>query len=266
MDRILAIPYQATIELQKKDLKLSDVFGIWLKTKLGLRKLTAEKKDSQTNLAKYLLTCIDKRNDTIFSNPFMSSAIFLDPRFRGQISRDENKMEQAKTTLKNVWRRLIVIENLSSPGTQINASNTSNNSDPSFEFDADDELDKFLSGNVQNQSNQPNQQIREEDDIEFLLDNFNPPSISSKTDVLEYWENEKHNNAVLYRLAAVIYSIPPTEVQIERDFSELNFVFSSRRCSLTKEHLEDIMIIHLNKDLFYVVNNEQLEKFKNRPE
>lgn len=64
------------------------------------------------------------------------------------------------------------------------------------------------------------------------------------------------------KLATVMFSIPPTEVQIEKDFSELNFVFSDRRCMLTKERLEDIMIINFNEDLFFTVKKEQLNELK----
>lgn len=126
---------------------------------------------------------------------------------------------------------------------------------------SDDDLDRSLIGNVQSQADE---QVRVEDDIDLLLETFDPPLISSKTDIIGYWESIKDDNEVLYKLAMVIFSIPPTEVQIERDFSELNFVFSARRCGLTKERLEDIMIIHLNKDLFYVVKNEQLMELKSK--
>lgn len=62
----------------------------------------------------------------------------------------------------------------------------------------------------------------------------------------------------------VVYGIPPTEVQIERDFSALNFVFSNRRCMIQEERLEDIMVIHLNPDLFYEVKEEELIALKSR--
>lgn len=255
MDKVLRFPYQATIELQIQSLTLSDVFGIWLKMRLGLAALISSKKNMKTNLAKHLMTALDNRKDVIFSNPFMSSALFLDPRFRSQIRRDESKMEEAKMTLKNVWRRLKVIESLSAIDTNANNSHTSTVSDASFEYNAEEELEKFLTGNSRNQSNE---QMQVEEDIDMLLETFDPPHISSKMDILEYWDKEKDDNNVLYRLAMVIFSIPPTEVQIERDFSKLNFVFSSRRCNLAEERLNDIMVINLNSDLFHIVKNEEL--------
>lgn len=66
----------------------------------------------------------------------------------------------------------------------------------------------------------------------------------------------------MYKLAKVIAAIPPTEVQIERDFSKLNFVFSNRRCSLTEDKLEDIMIIYLNDELFQQVKEDELNELR----
>lgn len=259
MHKVLSIPYQATINLQKRDLKLSDVYGIWLKIKLGLSKLISTRRDYKTDLANHILTALGNRSDTIFSNPFMSSAVFLDPRYRAQIRSNEIKMQEAKSTLKNVWRRLIVIENLGVNDTTIDTSNTSTTSDPNSQLISDDDLDRFLLGNVENNTNV---QVQTTLDIDMLLESFNPPIVSSKTDILEYWESLKDDNEELYKLATVIFSIPPTEVQIERDFSELNFVFNALRCALTKERLEDIMIINLNKDLFFTVKKERLNELK----
>lgn len=80
--------------------------------------------------------------------------------------------------------------------------------------------------------------------------------------LLKYWEGNQKQHPELYKLAKVIYSVSPTEVQIERDFSKLNFVFSDRRCQLTKERFQDIMIIHINPDLFETVANEALDEAK----
>lgn len=256
MTYILKIPYDATISLQKQTLTLSDVFGIWLIMQLHLEACVA-KNHYQTNLAKHLLSTLNERKETIFKNPFMSSALFLDPRYRGQIVRNEDKIRQAKATLTNIWRRLIYI-NAPIDCEEVNqSSNHANTSDTSisFEYDKQAALDRFLGGSPQNESIVSSQL---EEDIECLLDTFDPPRMKSNMSVLQYWEEKKLENEALYKLAMVVYSIPPTEVQIERDFSKLNFVFSDRRCRLTQERLEDIMIINLNDELFNEVKEEQL--------
>lgn len=268
MDNILSIPFKATIELQKQSLILSDVFGIWVKMKLHLKAIVSAKKNYQTKLANYLLSALGERYDAHFSNPFMSSALFLDPRYRSQIMNDECKMNEAKATLMNVWRRLIVLKSAvptdAAASEPINVSNTSTSSEPSFEFNSDEEMDKYLKGAAQNQSNVQLQMEQAEGDIEMLLDLFDPPLANPKTDVLEFWENEKEKNESLHTLAMVVFAIPPTEVQIERDFSKLSFVFNKLRCKLTEERLEDIMIINLNSDIFFDVKKEQIIELKTK--
>lgn len=263
-ENVLSVPYRATIELQKQDLILSDVFGIFLKMELHLSAIVKAKKNSKTGLATYLLKSLDERKDVIFSNPFMSAALFLDPRYRSQIISDKAKVEDAKATLKKIWRRLIVLRSPVSVNVPINISSESTSTEGGMEFDPDEELDKFLLGSTQNDSTVQIQAEQEKEDICTLLESFNPPAVTSKIDVVSYWEREKENNEILYALAMIVFAIPPTEVQIERDFSKLGFVFNEYRCSLTEERLEDIMILNLNSDLFYEIKKEQLEEQKSK--
>lgn len=262
IEHVLSVPYKATIDLQKQDLILSDVFGLWLKMKLHLSAIITAKKNYETDLAKHLLNTLEERKDTIFSNPFMSAALFLDPRYRSQIVNDEAKMEDAKSILKNIWRRSIALRSPVSSNVPMNISSASTNSEESMHFDPDEEVDKYLFGQSRNDSGAQIQAEQEKEDISMLLELFNPPAISSKTNVLSYWEQEKENNEILYELAMIVFAIPPTEVQIERDFSKLSFVFSDLRCNLAEERLEDIMIINLNSEIFYEIKNEQLMELK----
>lgn len=251
---ILSIPYNATISLQKQSLTLSDVFGIWLQMELHMKACETHKK-YRTKLAKLLLTTFNERKETVFGNALMTSAIFLDPRFRSQIVHDENKMSLAKETLKNIWRRLNTTENDVSVEVSDVSGGSNASSNVSFEFDEATELDNFLASSRASNESHPNQT---EIDIDFVLDSFNPEPIKCKDDILIYWETIKNNAPSLYKIAMVVFAIPPTEVQIERDFSKLNFVFSNRRCRLTEERLEDIMAIHLNDELFHEVKQKEL--------
>lgn len=259
---VLSIPYKATIELQKQNLTLSDVFGIWLKAQLHLNACVNLKKNYKTDLAKHLLSAMNERKETVFKNPLMAAALFLDPRFRRQITQNEEKMDEAIKTLKNIWRRLVTLnavnQNVSVEEVNMNISDKSAGSNISFEFDERAEMNKFLSGNQNAVSVAKSHEI----DIEHCLEMFDPPAMSSESDIFEFWKSVKDQNAEMYELAMAVFAVPPTEVQIERDFSKLNFVFTDRRCSLTEERLEDIMIIHLNDELFYQVKNDLLNNFK----
>lgn len=243
---ILGIPYRATISLQKKDLTLSDAFGIWLIAKLHLIQATKQTY-YKTKLAAHLLDALEKRKTAIFNNPFMCAALFLDPRFRKELMKDSVKFEEAMKLIADVWHR---IESSTEPS--LNKSSTANPSDISFEFDENTALQNYIEGNLNNSNEM------QTTDIELLLEKFDPEPLNSNETVLQYWERMKDRHSILYKLANVIFAIPPTEVQIERDFSSLNFVFTDRRCSLTEERLEDIMILHINPDLFYLVKSEEL--------
>lgn len=101
----------------------------------------------------------------------MSCALFLDPRFRIQIVRDEHKIQEAKTTLLNIWRWLITLDASKPAEVEIAANNTSTKSAASFEYDEQTELDKYLNGGVATESIDLNEPEREggDEDIEHLL-------------------------------------------------------------------------------------------------
>lgn len=260
---VLSIPYNATISLQKKSLTLSDVFGIGLKMTLHLN-ACVKKPNYQTNLASHLLNAITERKEEIFNNPMMTCALFLDPRFRNQIVRDEYKMQEAKTALLNIWRRLITLDASQSVEEKDDGINTSTKSDVSFEYDEQAELEKYLGSSFATESTVTNVSQRGEgkEDIEHLLDMFDPEPIKSNENIIQFWENNKNEHKEIYKLATVVMGIPPTEVQEERNFSKLNYVFTDRRCKLTEERLEDIMTINLNEETFYLVKQEEINAMK----
>lgn len=81
--------------------------------------------------------------------------------------------------------------------------------------------------------------------------------------LIDYWNSVKSELKQLYELAKCIYAIPPTEVEIERDFSQLNFIYTQRRHNnLSEKNLTEILLIHLNEDLFFIVKEEELLKLK----
>lgn len=254
---ILSISYNATISLQKKSLTLSDVFGIWTKMTLHIS-ACLNKVNYVTNFAKHLLEAMNERKHEIFNNPMMNCALFLDPRFRRQIVQDEVKMHEAKQTLLNIWRRLITL-NTSMPMQTDDSiqANTSAKSEAS-EFDENAELEKFLECGLAPSTSNESQREDKTEDIEHLLDMFSPEAIKPSENIIEYWENNKNEHKEIYKLATVVMGIPPTEVQSERDFSKLNYVFSDKRCNLTEERLEDIMTINLNGELFFLVKDEEI--------
>lgn len=135
----------------------------------------------------------------------------------------------------------------------LNRSKESIGSDLDIDFDDPQRLDAHLSINKEKTMDV---------DIEIELELFDPEPMSTDKCIFEYWNSRQKEHKNLYTLATCIYAIPPTEVEVERDFSQLNFVFTQRRQSLSEENLEAILLIHLNKDLFYVIKEVELAKIK----
>lgn len=115
-------------------------------------------------------------------------------------------------------------------------------SNSSFKFDADAALDAMMNG-----CNVNNSRLEDIEDIAYVLNKISLP-VSSP--IHAFWETMQ-NHSVLYQIAMVVLAIPPTEVEIERGFSKLKHVFKQNRCNIDKERLEDVLLIHLNKDLFF---------------
>lgn len=215
----------------------------------------SKKSSFKSGLAKHLLSAAKNRNSSIFDNPLMVSALYLDPRFHTSITKNEEKMAAAKETLLKIWRRLIVLRGAATQPTTPdgNVSNTSDNMN--FSFDENSALAAYLHNDQQtDQSNH----TQGSDDIELLIDSFQLEATNLNTNPIKYWESMKTAHPQLYDLATTIFSIPPTEVKIERNFSQLDFIFTKRRGNLCNKRLEDIFTIHLNRDLFYEVNNEDV--------
>lgn len=239
------------------------MYGRWLGMQLHLEAIA--KRSNKTVLAKQLLEQTKSKKENIFNNPMMTCALYLDPRFHSEIHKYPEKVIKAKETMLKIWRRLIALRandtndtnNQLGEAEKINSSNESN-----FEFDELLALERHLQPDNQRneQQNNVNSSTYGSEDIEFIIDIYQPNSIPLASSILGYWEDTKEEQPQLYEIASVVFSVPPTEVKIERDFSHLDFVFSKRRGNLCHKRLEDIFIIHLNKDLFEIVTQQELNE------
>lgn len=102
---ILQVPYKATVELQRQALTLPDAFGIWQKMLIHLDSNELKRK-CNTNFRECLIKSITERKQPICDNEAMYAALFMDPRYHNYISRDEEKVDLAKTFLKKLWNRM----------------------------------------------------------------------------------------------------------------------------------------------------------------
>lgn len=256
--RVLSIPYNATIELQKQNLTLSDTYGIWLEIKIRLQR-TIGNGTSNTGLASTLLEKFIDRYDMIFANPAMKAAIYLDPRYRLSIIDDQLFVNDAKEFIADMHRRLSYLKSI---GNDTDSRTTNNNSDDDFDnFDVQSEMNRYWQS--QSQSQETATTSNHSSDFDAALDTFNPPQMFIKQSIIEYWESDRCETE-LREVAMAIFAIPPTETQVERNFSDLKQILSDRRYNLSQETLENILTIHLNKDLYLNVIEKQVHDIKNK--
>lgn len=261
--QVLNIPYIGTIKLQKIDLTLSDVFGVWLEMQLLIERLL--KKKMTTNLAILLKNSIQNRKKLVFDNSAMICAVYLDPRFRAEITQHQSLANEndAKTNLLNLWNRLKLNQHSNTINDKSETENVSSSSilNSSDSFDLTREMCDYLKRDSHNVSSLSNLSA-ETNDLNSELESFKPDFMPFDQSILNYWEARKDLNPLLYELAMAIYSIPPTEVQIERDFSALEKILTKYRTQLSPRILEAILLINLNKDLFYDVRDDKINELK----
>lgn len=239
---ILRILYDATILLQGPTFGLSDFFGCWLVTCEKLAEC-AENPARSTNLAECLGASLNERRSQLLDNCSMTCAIYLDRRFSSELT--EEQVELAKISMVRLWNRI----------RQLKQAKTANSQqDPTNEKTYNRYLeDYFNKKGVRCAANSNGSTERELLNILAKFSEDAEMRLHSNTNILEYWENKKTELPELYAIASIVNAIPPTQCQIERDFSTLSLVFNNKRFNLDQLLLEAILLIKLNPDLFYEV-------------
>lgn len=255
MKYVLGITYRATVAMQNRELTLSDLFGIWMKMELHLKKCTNA--GFKTKIAEELLKSVMKRKEKIYENPFMCMALYLDLKYHRILP--EIERVKANEGLINLFHRLGSAVQTDTSTNPNNATNNTSSDSIDLNFDEDAELNNYLTIPTVAMN-----RVIQTDDIEILLDNFDPELESVNMKAMDYWESQKYKQPQLYKLAEVVYSIPPTETQIEREFSQLDYVFNDRRCNLTEERLGDIMVLNLNPQLFDAIKEDELKELNSQ--
>lgn len=211
-------------QLQSESSTLSDFFGYWLLLKISLERRT-------DILSINLLKHMNNRHDTLMNNPVLVACVYLDPRFQRAI---QSQKQLAIEMLKSIYSRMEAIDIVEGEESTNDDRNKSSNS---IEGDLQQYLDACST-------------VHDTSDIDSKIrsfDNVAPEQV--KSSVLEYWGNRQKDLPELYKLASVVLAIPPTQCTVERAFSALAIVLSSRRAKLGDFVLADILLVRFNFDL-----------------
>lgn len=255
---VLRHPYHVTQLLQRSNLTLSDFYAAWLELKFVLQEI--HDTDSTNKLAANILNAMNAdKHEHLIRNPLMQCSIFLDPRVKNDLLRNSERNLLARLNLTKLYERFTQSKN-----------NTIQPFGALCDLDSSDEkitsysnLTRYMSildcSNPHPESSDTTTKAKP--DIAQLLDDFSKTkAITMSVSVLDYWEENKLSFPELYELAKIVFSVPLTETSVRHTFSALKFVFSELKGNYADEFLEDIMIIKLNKDLFYEIASEELEQ------
>lgn len=223
--------------LQSENVTLSDFFGFWTSLRIKLSK-------NDDELSQNLLFQMNEYHERLIKNPTLAAAVFLDPRYQRALKGDR---ETAIYFLSSLHRKIQENENfgVEQPETSI----ITNQSDDNESFG---ELEAYLNACCSIAGGSGDQDVLNfnshgENKILDCLYEFSGVEVPLRTPVLEYWEKQRQSRPDLYKLASVIYAIPPTQSTVERAFSSLPIVLTSRRTNLGADCLQNILLVRLNK-------------------
>lgn len=91
----------ATLCLQASSLLVGDFYGVWLKMKI---RVTA----STDTIGRKLATALQEREDVLFQQEAVVSAIYMDPRFKSVLSCTQ--VQSARAHLLKTWNKLQLIK------------------------------------------------------------------------------------------------------------------------------------------------------------
>lgn len=235
---------------------MSDFYAAWFQLKLLYASLAPK-----IDLAKYILAAMNgKKCDRLLTCPLVLCSVFLDPRIKVLLLKSHDQSYVAKLYLAQLWERISKYEE---KNMQTKTDETDDTAKIPLEFNFDLLVEFMLDGgsnmdaNTDIYSNNNNKKI----DILSLLSDFESQKSEPMTkDLFQYWEENKSTSPELYKLATMVHAVPPAQASCERTFSTLSFVFNKYRSQLSEELLQNILLIKLNKDLFYQATQDEVEK------
>lgn len=238
----LEFPYLATKEIERRDFCYTDVYLWSRRVHLKLDEIIAD--DPRFNFAATLKQKLSERQMNLLETPIFIAALFLDPRFKNTLSNSQK--DAAIETLKNLYVQI--------KQTPPAAPNPSLNR-------IDQLLEAELFTNIQNQQSESH--LRAE--LTMAISAYIPVQARSiKPDALNFWKENKNVHPKLYELAKIVFAIASSIAESERSFSGFAYIYNMKRMNLKPINVTNILMIRLNKDLFYQLRETKIREIINK--
>lgn len=257
---VLCAPYEATVHMQRENITISDAFCSWVIAREKVKKLKSigQERNINIDISHQLIVQMEKRQKDLL-NPLAQVAIFLDPRLKHLITNSNNVI----LSITEIWKR---IQNLHErlQTSQDEATNPAHNDD-NIPSDSDimneylfsiapsamavkhsvslwDNKDGEPSINYKKARGEIINELREYQAL--TTEHYTGPTTNYS---MQYWLKKKDHFPEIFEIIKYVSLIPPTQVAVERAFSALSFIFTNRRGQLSRDTLENILTINLNK-------------------
>lgn len=174
----------------------------------------------------------------------MKSALFLDPRFKSQLNHAEREI--AVETLHKLY---VQIKSRPSPSPNPSLNNI------------DRQIESQMFTTVRDQQSEAH--LRAE--LTMTMSNYNAAQVTDiNRDAIQFWRENKHIYPQLYELSNVVLSISSSISETERTFSGFAYIYNSRRMNLLPKNVTNILMIRLNRDLFYELKETKINEIKSQ--
>lgn len=187
----------------------------------------------QFNLAKNLLTAMDRRAPCLFRSPLFLCSVYLDPRIMFTLTSDQ-KLTAAMDLIKRHER--IIETNTKTTNCEVN-----------------DTLDEIQ---LEYQHNE--QQSNSDRLVQVMTQYESEKPYNIKEPVMKFWQENEGEYRLLRSLANIIHAVPSNQCCTERAFSSLSYIRNKYRMSLSPQNLSNVLMIRLNKDVFYSLREERV--------
>lgn len=232
----LKLVAEKMVKMQTADLTLSDAYGHWIELREHLKCI------ERTPFVSKLLESMGNRGSPLLNTTLMVTTVFLDPRFQLLLSEDDKL--RAKRFLTVLANKTMDQPNMPTPAPTDTTTNVVETPILSpFECLLREKDAERIDNIVRNEPTHS----KLLDELEIIQKH---PRLNANTNIHTFWLERRMEQPLLYDMAIIMMSIPPTEVSCERNFSKLKFIMNRLRCSLCDEEIEKILFLSLNAEFF----------------